>query len=194
MLTFPSCRKCRLHLGSSRPCDSPRHASCQKYWQSPWLTEWLLIRLWLRWCINVQALLDVYTYTAVISICIYNQDVEKALNLAREMRSKGIERNVHTYTALMNVCIKCGRCPLALETYHHMRQDGCQPNVVTFNTLIDVHGKMGQWESAIKVLNIMKNEVGLLPVRAATPALQLSPTLLRGTCACSCKRWCWNLA
>ncbi|KAK9863821.1 hypothetical protein WJX84_002381 [Apatococcus fuscideae] len=111
----------------------------------------------------LQALLDVYTYTAVISMCIYQQDVERALGLAREMRVRGIERNVHTYTALMNVCIKCGRCPLALETYHHMRQDGCSPNVVTFNTLIDVHGKMGQWEQAIKVLNLMKNE-GLEPV------------------------------
>lgn len=109
--------------------------------------------------IGVQALLDVYTYTAVISMCIYQQDVERALGLAREMRVRGIERNVHTYTALMNVCIKCGRCPLALETYHHMRADGCSPNVVTFNTLIDVHGKMGQWEQAIKVLNLMKNEV-----------------------------------
>ena len=107
----------------------------------------------------MQALLDVYTYTAVISMCIYQQDVERALGLAREMRVRGIERNVHTYTALMNVCIKCGRCPLALETYHHMRADGCAPNVVTFNTLIDVHGKMGQWEQAIKVLNLMKNEV-----------------------------------
>ncbi|KAK9863594.1 hypothetical protein WJX84_010192 [Apatococcus fuscideae] len=110
----------------------------------------------------LQALLDVYTYTAVISMCIYQQDVERALGLAREMRVRGIERNVHTYTALMNVCIKCGRCPLALETYYHMRADGCSPNVVTFNTLIDVHGKMGQWEQAIKVLNLMKNEAHLV--------------------------------
>ena len=131
-------------------------------------------------CIGVQALLDVYTYTAVISMCIYQQDVERALGLAREMRARGIERNVHTYTALMNVCIKCGRCPLALETYHHMRADGCSPNVVTFNTLIDVHGKMGQWEQAIKVLNLMKNEV----THSNRPLSYPSFSPVQRACAC----------
>ena len=65
------------------------------------------------------------------------QDVDRAMDLAKEMRVRNVERNVHTYTALMNVCIKCGNCPLALDTYHHMRQDGTYPNVVTYNTLIE---------------------------------------------------------
>ncbi len=92
-------------------------------------------------------------------MCIYQQAVDRAIKLAREMADRGVERNVHTYTALMNVCIKCGKCQLALETYHQMRQDGCTPNVVTYNTLIDVYGKMQQWEQAVKVLTLMKNEV-----------------------------------
>lgn len=107
----------------------------------------------------LHALCDVYTYTAMISMCIYQQAVDRAVKLAHEMAERGVERNVHTYTALMNVCIKCGKCQLALETYHQMRQDGCTPNVVTYNTLIDVHGKMQQWEQAVKVLTLMKNEV-----------------------------------
>lgn len=107
----------------------------------------------------LQALCDVYTYTAMISMCIYQQAVDRAIKLAHEMAERGVERNVHTYTALMNVCIKCARCPLALETYHQMCQDGCTPNVVTYNTLIDVYGKMQQWEQAVKVLTVMKNEV-----------------------------------
>ncbi|KAK9820095.1 hypothetical protein WJX72_006068 [[Myrmecia] bisecta] len=111
----------------------------------------------------LHALCDVYTYTAMISMCIYQQDVDRAMELANEMRRRNIERNVHTFTALMNVCIKCGKCPLALDTYHHMRQDGCLPNVVTYNTLIDVYGKMGEWEQAIKVLTRMKGE-GVQPV------------------------------
>ena len=107
----------------------------------------------------LRRLCDVYTYTAMISMCIYQQNVDRALELAQEMRDWGIERNVHTYTALMNVCIKCGRSQLALETYNKMRQDGILPNVVTYNTLIDVYGKMGQWEQAVKVLALMKTEV-----------------------------------
>lgn len=111
----------------------------------------------------LHSLCDVYTYTAMISMCIYQQAVDRAMELAQEMRERGVERNVHTYTALMNVCIKCGKCQLALETYHQMRQDGCTANVVTYNTLIDVYGKMQQWEQAVKILTLMKNE-GVEPV------------------------------
>ena len=107
----------------------------------------------------LHSLCDVYTYTAMISMCIYQQAVDRAMELAQEMRERGVERNVHTYTALMNVCIKCGKCQLALETYHQMRQDSCTANVVTYNTLIDVYGKMQQWEQAVKILTLMKNEV-----------------------------------
>ncbi|KAI7837283.1 hypothetical protein COHA_008897 [Chlorella ohadii] len=111
----------------------------------------------------LQTLLDVYSYTAMISLCITEHDVDRALKLAGEMKAKGIERNVHTYTALMNVCIKCSKHSLALDTYKLMRQDRCTPNVVTYNTLIDVYGKMGNWEEAVNVLALMKSE-GVEPV------------------------------
>lgn len=109
------------------------------------------------------ALLDVFTYTASISLCISTHDVERALRLAAEMKLNKIQCNVHTYTALMNVCIKCSRYGTALETYETMRRDGCVPNVVTFNTLIDVYGKTGAWEQAMRVLDIMRAE-GVDPV------------------------------
>jgi pentatricopeptide repeat protein len=54
----------------------------------------------------LRALCDVYTYTAMISLCIYQQSVDRAMELLGEMRARRVERNVHTYTALMNVCIK----------------------------------------------------------------------------------------
>jgi len=107
---------------------------------------------------DLRALCDVYTYTAMISMCIYQQNVDRALRLVEEMRQRGIERNVHTYTALMNVCIKCGKCQLALESYNKMLEDGITPNVVTYNTLIDIYGKMGQWEQAVKVLVNMRSQ------------------------------------
>lgn len=121
------------------------------------------------WVRNLQgghpllSLLDVYSYTAAISLCIVSQNVDRAVTLAGEMQGRGIQRNVHTYTALMNVCIKCSKHELALDTYRAMRAEGCAPNVVTYNTLIDVHGKMGAWEEAVAVLGIMKAE-GIEPV------------------------------
>ena len=53
----------------------------------------------------LQALLDVYSYTAMISLCITEHDVDRALKLAGEMKAKGIERNVHT-------CARCGPASL----------------------------------------------------------------------------------
>ena len=112
---------------------------------------------------NNASLLDVFTYTAAISLCIATHDVERALRLAEEMKHMRIQCNVHTFTALMNVCIKCSRYGTALETYETMRREGCIPNVVTFNTLIDVYGKTGAWEQAARVLDVMRSE-GVEPV------------------------------
>ena len=100
-------------------------------------------------------LCDVYTYTAMISIC---KDVGRAVELFDEMQDRSVERNVHSYTALMNVCIKCRELGLALKVYASMRRAGCSPNVVTFNTLIDVYGKLGQWEMSVHMLDVMKRE------------------------------------
>jgi len=111
----------------------------------------------------LRGLCDVYTYTAMISLCIYQQDVDRAMELVEDMRQRNIERNVHTYTALMNVCIKCGKLALALDIYNSMRNVNCVPNVVTYNTLIDVYGKLGQWEKAVHVIDSMKRE-GVEPV------------------------------
>ena len=112
---------------------------------------------------NNALLLDVFTYTAAISLCIATHDVERALRLAEEMKQRQVQCNVHTFTALMNVCIKCSRYGTALETYETMRREGCIPNVVTFNTLIDVYGKTGAWEQAARVLDVMRAE-GVDPV------------------------------
>jgi pentatricopeptide repeat domain-containing protein 1 len=107
----------------------------------------------------LRPLCDVYTYTATISLCIYQQNVERAMELLEEMRTRGVERNVHTYTALMNVCIKCGKLTTALDIFHNMKSERCTPNVVTYNTLIDVYGKLGQWDRAVNVLKLMRSEV-----------------------------------
>lgn len=104
-------------------------------------------------------LLDIYTYTTAISVCSASQQLQRALELVAEMRSRGISCNVHTYSALMNVCIKSNEVQLAQEVYGQMIQEGCTPNLVTYNTLIDLYVKTGQWQEAIKVLDTLEEEV-----------------------------------
>jgi pentatricopeptide repeat protein len=48
---------------------------------------------------SLRSLCDVYTYTAVISLCIYQQNVDRAMMLLEEMRQRGVERNVSARAA-----------------------------------------------------------------------------------------------
>lgn len=104
-------------------------------------------------------LLDIYTYTTSIAVCSASQQLQRALDLMAEMRSRGITCNVHTYSALMNVCIKCNEVGLVQQVYNQMLQEGCTPNLVTYNTLIDLYVKTGQWQEAIKLLDKLEEEV-----------------------------------
>eukprot|EP00775_Hariotina_reticulata_P004644 gene4644-4896_t len=104
---------------------------------------------------GLAALCDVFTYTAMISLCVEQQELARALELVSEMRQRKVERNVHTYTALMNVAIKCNQLQKAIEIHSDMLREGCMPNVVTYNTLIDVYGKTGQWGEALRVVDQM---------------------------------------
>mmetsp|Transcript_1698 Transcript_1698/g.3754 ORF Transcript_1698/g.3754 Transcript_1698/m.3754 type:complete len:1166 (+) Transcript_1698:259-3756(+) len=109
------------------------------------------------------SLLDVYSYTAMISLCSNNREVALAQELSQEMVALGIQRNVHTFSALMNVAIKASQYQLALDIFEEMQAAGCQPNLVTFNTLIDVYGKLNKWTEAVRVVNNMR-AMGIEPV------------------------------
>lgn len=43
-------------------------------------------------------LCDVFTYTAMVSLCVDNQELSRAFELVSEMKQRQVECNVHTYT------------------------------------------------------------------------------------------------
>ena len=43
-------------------------------------------------------LCDVFTYTAMVSLCVDQQELSRAFELVGEMKQRDVERNVHTYT------------------------------------------------------------------------------------------------
>jgi pentatricopeptide repeat domain-containing protein 1 len=120
-------------------------------------------------------LLDIYTYTTAISVCSGSQQLERALELATEMRARGVARNVHTYSALMNVAVKSSDVSFARRVYREMLDDGCAPNLVTFNTLVDLYVKTGQWRDAVGVLDALEQHVR--PARVVCVVLVISPLL-----------------
>lgn len=76
--------------------------------------------------------------------------VEKALEIFRDMIRRGCERNVITYSSLISACEKAGRWEMALELFSKMHKENCKPNVVTFNSLIAAcsHGGARAWGTA----------------------------------------------
>lgn len=47
---------------------------------------------------GLAALLDVFSYTAMISLCANGREVGTAQELSQEMAALGVERNVHTFS------------------------------------------------------------------------------------------------
>ena len=73
---------------------------------------------------------------------------------------------------------------LALDVYGQLVREGCTPNLVTYNILIDIYGKTAQWQEAIKLLDAMHSQVGMLGCMAVQNA-QLQ-TLLSSMQSRSC--------
>jgi pentatricopeptide repeat protein len=49
-------------------------------------------------------LCDVFTYTAMVSLCVDNQELSRALELVAEMKQRQVECNVHTFT-YVGLCV-----------------------------------------------------------------------------------------
>lgn len=47
---------------------------------------------------QLSQLCDVFTYTAMVSLCVDQQELSRAFELVGEMKQRNVERNVHTYT------------------------------------------------------------------------------------------------
>jgi pentatricopeptide repeat domain-containing protein 1 len=47
---------------------------------------------------QLSQLCDVFTYTAMVSLCVDQQELSRAFELVSEMKQRNVERNVHTYT------------------------------------------------------------------------------------------------
>jgi pentatricopeptide repeat domain-containing protein 1 len=47
---------------------------------------------------SLASLCDVFTYTAMVSMCVDQQELSRAFKLVTEMKQRHVECNVHTYT------------------------------------------------------------------------------------------------
>jgi pentatricopeptide repeat domain-containing protein 1 len=108
---------------------------------------------------ELYSLVDIFTYTTMISQCNSHHQLRRALELVAEMRSRAVPLNVHTYSALLNVCLKANELDLSLDVYAQMLSESCTPNLVTYNTLLDIYNKTGRWIDALNVMELLQHQV-----------------------------------
>lgn len=67
----------------------------------------------------------------------------KALDMLKEMRSRGLAPDVITYNTLINACSVSAQVEEAERLFQDMQARGLKPNVVTYSTLITSHARAG---------------------------------------------------
>ncbi|KAL4187726.1 hypothetical protein AMTRI_Chr09g40440 [Amborella trichopoda] len=98
---------------------------------------------------------DAVTYNTIISSCFCWGQSNRALEVFKEMVSKGVAPNSVTYNILVNGLCKDGKLDSAKALLKKMVGDGFLPDSVSYNTPIDGYCKSGGLIEAFKLLDEM---------------------------------------
>lgn len=117
--------------------------------------------------------LNVFHYSSAIAACSSAGQLQPAMDLLREMKSKGVAPNVYTYTSLVTACGKNGEVDTALKLFAEMRLSNILPNVQALTALITTCAHGGAWERGIKILHSAIPTFSIPPnVRTYTAAME----------------------
>jgi pentatricopeptide repeat protein len=104
----------------------------------------------------------VISYSAAISACEKAGKHQSALDLLKEMDTKGIQPNVISYSAAISACEKAGKHQSALDLLREMDTKGIQPDVISYSAAISACEKAGKHQSALDLLREMDTK-GIQP-------------------------------
>eukprot|EP00796_Vickermania_ingenoplastis_P011026 gene11026-7662_t len=117
--------------------------------------------------------LNVFHYSTAIAACSRAGQLEPAMNLFREMKSRNVSPNVYTYTSLITSCGTAGDVDMALRLFAEMRLAKVMPNVQTVTALITACSRAGQWERSVRILQSAARTLDVAPnVRTYTAAIE----------------------
>jgi len=98
--------------------------------------------------------------TLGILVKTYGQagDLQKVLQVWREMEKQRGQANAVTYGCMIDACVKCGHLEKAVEIFKGMRETGKHRNTILYTTLIKGYGLEKDLPSALELFREMPQE------------------------------------
>lgn len=92
------------------------------------------------------------------ALCKSSETIDGAINIFREMPSRGCLPDSYTYGTLISGLCKCGRIDEANELFSEMEMKGCLPTVVTYTSLIQGLCKSEKLGDALTLFDKMESK------------------------------------
>ncbi|XP_057456806.1 pentatricopeptide repeat-containing protein At5g39710-like [Lotus japonicus] len=127
---------------------------------------------------------DVVSYTTIISgFCVFDQEVEKALEMKVEMVEKGILPNAATFSMLIRALCREGRLPEAFDLFREMLCGGFSPDKCTYLMLINAYCAEGEFSKVFHLNDEMIHKgISSNFVTGFSPSLVTYNALIHGCC------------
>ncbi|KAI7746085.1 hypothetical protein M8C21_024650 [Ambrosia artemisiifolia] len=103
------------------------------------------LRLVKRWEVR----LNRFSYKCVLQARLRARDVDKAVEVYKEMRRKGYEPDVFTFNMLIDALAKDDKVDQAKKVFEDMKRKHCEPDKYTYTILIRMAGRHGKPDDSI---------------------------------------------
>lgn len=106
---------------------------------------------------------DVATYSILIKASCNAGQVDSAVSLFRQLRSRGLAFDEVAFNTLLLACSKAEQVEMADEILGEMRSIGLAPTQVTISILVKMYGKAKMLDKAIELSNMVEQQYGMKP-------------------------------
>merc|ERR1719221_1867184 len=106
---------------------------------------------------------DVATYSILIKASCNAGQLDGAISLFRQCRSRGLAFDEVAFNTLLLACSKAEQVSMADEILAEMRSVGLAPTQVTISILVKMYGKARMLDKAIDLSRMVEQEYGMMP-------------------------------
>lgn len=113
---------------------------------------------------------NIFTYSAVISVCCRSGRLREGLKLLDEMKCSAVENgslapDSIVYRLLVGCCLKQGKYSRAFELYQECMRTGLEPDDHTLQHILNALIFMKDWKQAADIMDMLHVRRGCLPVQ-----------------------------
>mmetsp|Transcript_20158 Transcript_20158/g.36501 ORF Transcript_20158/g.36501 Transcript_20158/m.36501 type:complete len:652 (+) Transcript_20158:130-2085(+) len=106
---------------------------------------------------------DVVTYSVLIKAFVDDHNLERAMDLLKDMQEAGLKADDIILTHLLEGCRHTGNHELGKKLFKEMLEEGIRPSEFTLITMVKLHGRCGAHEEAYDLVATWEEKFGLKP-------------------------------